>query len=119
MLTATCTPGSNEAYVRAILAPACAPVDEGGLGYRAVVVNSRGCAGTPVTSQKLYHCGNTDDARQALMYISHRYPKAKLIGLGFSLGANILVRYLAQEGEHSRLVAGCALGCVSTSVCFA
>ena len=119
MLTATCTPGSNEAYVRAILAPACAPVDEGGVGYRAVVVNSRGCAGTPVTSQKLYHCGNTDDARQALMYISHRYPKAKLIGLGFSLGANILVRYLAQEGEHSRIVAGCALGCVSTSVCLA
>ncbi|TBU23780.1 AB-hydrolase YheT [Dichomitus squalens] len=105
------TGGSNEAYVRAILAPACAPVEEGGLGYRAVVVNYRGCAGTPVTSEKLYHCGNTDDARQALMYISHRYPKAKLIGLGFSLGANILVRYLAQEGEQSRLVAGCALGC--------
>ncbi|TBU42161.1 AB-hydrolase YheT [Dichomitus squalens] len=105
------TGGSNEAYVRAILAPACAPVEEGGLGYRAVVVNYRGCAGTPVTSEKLYHCGNTDDARQALMYISHRYPKAKLIGLGFSLGANILVRYLAQEGEQSRLIAGCALGC--------
>ncbi|KAI1795249.1 AB-hydrolase YheT [Ganoderma leucocontextum] len=105
------TGGSNEAYVRAILAPACASVEDGGLGYRAVVVNYRGCAGTPVTSEKLYHCGNTDDARQALMYISHRYPKARLIGLGFSLGANVLVRYLAQEGERSRIVAGCALAC--------
>nr|VWP02056.1 Trehalose synthase/amylase TreS (EC (EC (Maltose alpha-D-glucosyltransferase) (MTase) [Ganoderma boninense] len=105
------TGGSNEAYVRSILAPACASVEDGGLGYRAVVVNFRGCAGTPVTSEKLYHCGNTDDARQALMYISHRYPKAKLIGLGFSLGANVLVRYLAQEGQRSRLTAGCALAC--------
>ncbi|KAI0776567.1 AB-hydrolase YheT [Trametes elegans] len=105
------TGGSNEAYVRSIIAPATAPIEEGGLGYRAVVVNFRGCAGTPVTSEQLYHCGNTDDARQALMYIAERYPHARLIGLGFSLGANVLVRYLAQEGHESRLVAGCALGC--------
>ncbi|OBZ76921.1 hypothetical protein A0H81_03461 [Grifola frondosa] len=78
---------------------------------RAVVINFRGCAGTPVTSDQLYHCGTTDDARQALMYIAKCYPHARLIGVGFSLGANMLVRYLAQEGEHSRLVAGCALSC--------
>jgi uncharacterized protein len=35
--------GSHESYVRAILAPACTPVSDGGLGYRAVVVNFRGC----------------------------------------------------------------------------
>lgn len=35
--------GSHESYVRAILAPACAPPEQGGLGYRAVVVNFRGC----------------------------------------------------------------------------
>ena len=40
------------------------------------------------------------------------YPKAPLIGIGFSLGANVLTRYLAEEGEKSRLVAGCALACV-------
>ncbi|KAI0669118.1 AB-hydrolase YheT [Trametes maxima] len=105
------TGGSNEAYVRSIISPATTPSQEGGLGYRAVVVNFRGCAGTPVTSEQLYHCGNTDDARQALMYIAQRYPNARLIGLGFSLGANVLVRYLAQEGGQSRLAAGCALAC--------
>lgn len=35
--------GSYEAYIRAVLVRACAPVEEGGLGYRAVVVNFRGC----------------------------------------------------------------------------
>ena len=36
--------GSYEPYVRAILSRACAPVEEGGLGYRAAVINFRGCA---------------------------------------------------------------------------
>jgi predicted alpha/beta-fold hydrolase len=35
--------GSHESYVRSILAPAVMPAHRGGLGYRAVVVNSRGC----------------------------------------------------------------------------
>ena len=36
--------GSFESYVRAILSRACAPVEGGGLGYRAAVINFRGCA---------------------------------------------------------------------------
>lgn len=42
--------GSHEAYVRAILAPAVTPKSEGGLGFRGVVVNFRGCKGVPITS---------------------------------------------------------------------
>ncbi|KAJ3543367.1 hypothetical protein NM688_g5859 [Phlebia brevispora] len=105
------TGGSHESYVRAILAPACSPPERGGLGYRAVVVNFRGCAGVPLTTPQLYSAGYTDDIRTALLYISSLYPEAPLLGVGFSLGANILTRYLAQEGEQSRLAAGCALGC--------
>ena len=33
--------------------------------------------------------------------ISNRYPNNKLIGLSYSLGANILVKYLGEEGENS------------------
>ena len=36
--------GSYEQYVRGVLYPACSPVERGGLGYRAVVMNYRGCA---------------------------------------------------------------------------
>jgi predicted alpha/beta-fold hydrolase len=49
------------------------------------------------------------------MFIAYLYPKAPLLGLGFSLGANVMTRYLAEEGHHSRLVSGCALACVSPS----
>ncbi|KAI0637069.1 AB-hydrolase YheT [Trametes polyzona] len=105
------TGGSHESYVRSILAPACTPVEQGGLGYRGIVVNFRGCAGVPLTSPQLYSALYTDDIRVAVMYIAKLYPRAPLIGVGFSLGANVLTRYLAEEGEKSRLVAGCALAC--------
>ncbi|KAI9466190.1 AB-hydrolase YheT, partial [Lactarius psammicola] len=103
--------GSQESYVRDILAPAVAPIDRGGLGYRAVVVNFRGCAGVPLTSPQLYSSCHTDDIRQALLYITYRYPRAPLLGLGFSLGANVLTRYVAEEGEECRLISACALAC--------
>lgn len=74
-------------------------------------------AGVPLTTPRLYSGGTTDDIRVALMYISTTYPKAPLLGIGFSLGANVLTRYLAEEGTHSRLNAGCVLGSVSLHVC--
>ncbi|KAJ7650145.1 Alpha/Beta hydrolase protein [Roridomyces roridus] len=105
------TGGSHEPYVRAILAPACTPVSQGGLGYRAVVVNFRGCSGVPITSPKFYTAAQTDDLRQALMFISSLYPDAPLLGLGFSIGGNVMMRYLAEEGPRSRLSSACILGC--------
>ena len=37
------TGGSYESYVRSILSGACAPKSKGGLGFRGIVVNFRGC----------------------------------------------------------------------------
>lgn len=34
------------------------------------------------------------------------------MGIGFSLGANVMTRYLGEEGEASRLMSACVLGCV-------
>ncbi|KAF7327693.1 AB hydrolase-1 domain-containing protein [Mycena kentingensis (nom. inval.)] len=104
------TGGSHEPYVRSILAPACTPVERGGLGYRAVVINFRGCSGVPITSAKFYTGAQTDDLRQALTYISSQYPDAPLLGLGFSIGGNVLARYLAEEGANSRISAAAILG---------
>ncbi|KAI9459018.1 AB-hydrolase YheT [Russula earlei] len=102
-----CADSSYEAYVRNIIAPAIAPVEEGGLGI------PRCCrAGVPLTSPQFYGLSHTDDFRQAIYYIAHMYPHAPLLGIGFSLGANILTRYVAEEGESCRLVSACALACV-------
>lgn len=68
----------------------------------------------PVTSQQLYTGGDSSDLRQTLIYLSHRYPDAPLLGVGFSVGSNILAKYIGEEEDNSRLSAGCLLGCVST-----
>ncbi|KAJ7155022.1 hypothetical protein C8R46DRAFT_1296066, partial [Mycena filopes] len=116
--------GSYEPYIRAILSPASKKVKDGGLGYRVVVVNGRGSAGVPVSSPRLYTAGHTDDFRQALglqgvitqFGLLRHYPRAPLLGVGFSMGAGILIKYLAEEGSASRLVSGCALACTWDNV---
>lgn len=96
---------------------------EGGPGFRCIVTNFRGCeyivedttsihtligANTPVTSPQLYSAAKTSDIRSALLFITSLYPKSPLIGLGFSLGANILSKYLGEEGDKTPLIGGIA-----------
>lgn len=49
------TGGSHEHYVRSAVNALRAPAERGGLGARAVVMNFRGCNGSPVITPKLYH----------------------------------------------------------------
>ncbi|WVR03567.1 hypothetical protein IAU60_000559 [Kwoniella sp. DSM 27419] len=105
------TGGSHESYVRNILAWVIKPKAEGGMGARGVVVNFRGCAGVPVTTPQLYSAGTTMDLASALHFLRHRYPHSPFHGIGFSLGASVLSRYLGEAGASSLLSSGIVLGC--------
>lgn len=92
----------------------CKPKDKGGEGWRAIVVNSRGCAQGPLTTPKLYQCvdciqrpmsnqtdflssaGATYDLKNAMLYIGNMFPDAPIYGIGFSLGAAMLTKYLGK-----------------------
>ncbi|KAI8979669.1 Alpha/Beta hydrolase protein [Mycotypha africana] len=92
------TGGSHESYIRGLLEVLCYPP----FNYRAVVLNSRGCANSEITSPQMYSGGYTEDLRAALIHIQKRLgPKTPLIGIGFSLGSNILVKYLGEEGDKT------------------
>lgn len=77
--------GSHEIYLRAVLEPL---VDA---GWEACVVNSRGCAMSKITTAVLYNARATWDLRQVVKWCRQRWPKRRLYGIGFSLGANIMV----------------------------
>ncbi len=79
--------GSHELYLRHVLAPL---VGKDG-GWEACVVNSRGCALSKITSSVLFNARATWDVRQVVKWLHRRYPNRPLFGVGFSLGANILV----------------------------
>ena len=104
------TGGSHESYVRNCFHHLTKPTSEGGLGYRAIVVNFRGCANVPVTSPQLYSALKIADIRSALLLITKLYPNSPLVGIGFSLGANVLGRYLGEEGDNTPLLGGVIVG---------
>ncbi|KAI0634084.1 AB-hydrolase YheT [Trametes polyzona] len=99
------TGGSHEAYIRALLTKVTPNRDAGGLGFRAVVLNFRGCNGSPVVTPRLYHAGSSDDIRHVVLWICHTFPEARVYGAGFSLGANILAKYAGEEGDKCPLQA--------------
>ncbi|KAJ2553601.1 hypothetical protein EV175_002885 [Coemansia sp. RSA 1933] len=76
-----------------------------------VVVNHRGAARTPLTTPKLYNAYDTSDYRDCVHHIHACFPDAPLVGVGFSLGANLLTKYLGEQGEASLLAAAVAVCC--------
>lgn len=79
------------------------------LGWVVAACNRRGHAGLPLTAPKINTMGSTDDFRAQLAAIETRRPGAPLYGLGISAGSGLLVRYLGEAREESRLKAGVAL----------
>ncbi|KAI0471082.1 Alpha/Beta hydrolase protein [Xylariaceae sp. FL0804] len=103
--------GSHEVYLRHAVAPLL--VSGGGSGgngedgarWGVCVVNSRGCAGSRITTGLLYNARATWDTRQVVRWLRRTFPRRPLFGLGFSLGACILTNYLGEEGENCELKA--------------
>lgn len=77
--------GSHEIYLRSVLEPVLRE------GWEACVINSRGCANSSITSGVLYNARATWDIRQVVKWLREKFPNRLLFGIGFSLGANILV----------------------------
>jgi len=78
-------------------------------GFRSVVFNSRGTSDGPVTSPQFYSASFTCDSRLVVDHVAARFPDATLVGCGWSLGANILLNFLGEEGERAKLTAAVSL----------
>ncbi|GAX78860.1 hypothetical protein CEUSTIGMA_g6298.t1 [Chlamydomonas eustigma] len=79
------------------------------VGIRAVVFNSRGTAESPVTSPQFYSASYTGDMRAVVEHVSKSRPKSLILAAGWSLGANILLRYLGEEGSNTRVTAAVSM----------
>lgn len=78
-------------------------------GIRAVAMNFRSCSGEPNRTARFYHAGETGDLGHLLDVLAARYPRATLLGTGFSLGANVLLKYLGERGASSLIRAAAAI----------
>jgi uncharacterized protein len=68
--------------------------------FNCVVVHARGCGESDIVTPTFTCASSTQDIRQTIDIISSRYPDSPLILIGFSMGANILVNYLGEEGKQ-------------------
>ncbi|KAJ2828405.1 hypothetical protein IWW50_001403 [Coemansia erecta] len=76
---------------------------------QVAVLQSRGCNGVKLVTPKAFHGGLTDDLREFIEHIAESMPDTPLIGLGFSLGANILTKYVGEEGSSCRFRAAASV----------
>jgi predicted alpha/beta-fold hydrolase len=82
-------------------------------GWNAAAMNFRGVGGVPLTTPRGYNAAYTGDIRCLVHHISGRLAKDVPIFLvGNSLGANIMAKYLGEEGLSETLPA-CVAGATS------
>ncbi len=65
-------------------------------GWIAVLMHFRGCSGKPNRQASSYHSGDTRDISYLTEHLIAHYQQCAFSVLGFSLGGNVLTRYLAQ-----------------------
>ncbi|TYK15766.1 phospholipase ABHD3 [Cucumis melo var. makuwa] len=69
-------------------------------GWNVVVSNHRGLGGISLTSERVYNAAWTEDIRRVVDHIHSQHPEAPLFVVGTSIGANVLVKYLGEEGAN-------------------
>ncbi|NRA83251.1 MAG: hydrolase [Gammaproteobacteria bacterium] len=77
--------------------------------WLGVIMHFRGCSGEPNRLSRAYHSGETTDARYLLTHLKQRFPMCDLYGVGYSLGGNMLLKYLAKHQDDSLISAAVAI----------
>ena len=78
-------------------------------GWRGLVMHFRGCSGEPNRLARSYHSGDTDDLAYLVDTLRRREPDTALATVGFSLGGNVLLKWLGKSGSHAPLSAAVAV----------
>ncbi|MBV7316287.1 hydrolase [Shewanella sp. NIFS-20-20] len=73
------------------------------LGRCAVVHHHRSCSGEPNRLARSYHSGDTYDLRHTLAHIRQQSRSTNLYACGYSLGGNMLAKYLGEAGRDSQI----------------
>ena len=78
-------------------------------GMPSVALNFRGCSGHPNQTARCYHSGDTEDLDYLYSNLKARFPHRPMAAVGFSLGGNVLLKWLGERGRSATLVAAVAV----------
>lgn len=74
-------------------------------GFDVLAWNYRGCSTQINNTKKMYHLGATEDFMCVLSHASRNYDQIYLVG--FSLGANLTLKFLGEPGVPSKVKKAC------------
>lgn len=72
-------------------------------GYSAIFMHFRGCSGKPNRMDRSYHSGDTGDLEFVLKYIQKQTGRNVEAAIGYSLGGNVLLKWLGEQQSHEQL----------------
>lgn len=79
------------------------------LGWRGVFMHFRGCSGEPNRLATGYHSGDTHDVDYVVKTLCKREPNTYMAAIGYSLGGNVLLKWLGETGKKNPLKAATAV----------
>lgn len=77
--------------------------------YIGVLMHFRNCGQYRNRKPASYHSGATDDFRFVLHLLHERYQQRSFLSIGFSLGGNVLTKYLGEEADQALLDAAAVI----------
>jgi predicted alpha/beta-fold hydrolase len=79
------------------------------LAWQGVLMHFRGCSGTINRLARSYHSGDTADLAYVVNLLRQRNPATPIFAVGFSLGANVLLKWLGETGINNEIKAAAAV----------
>lgn len=77
--------------------------------WRAAVLIFRSCGEEPNRTRRSYHSGETTDMAFVVNHLEATFPAVPLVLAGVSLGGNVLLKFLGEEGDSiSKRIKGAA-----------
>lgn len=78
-------------------------------GWRGVFMHFRGCSGEPNRLSRAYHSGETGDVAALVNALRKLEPNTDIAAIGFSMGGNVLLKWLGETGSQNPLSAAIAI----------
>jgi predicted alpha/beta-fold hydrolase len=79
------------------------------LGWRGALMHFRGCSGEPNRLPRSYHSGETADVDWFARELRRREPETPLAAVAYSLGGNVLLKWLGESRSANPLRAAVAV----------
>ncbi len=78
-------------------------------GMDSVTLIFRSAGGMPNRLARSYHAGDTGDIAFLIDTLAMRFPNRAMMAIGYSLGGNVILKYLGERGHHTPLSAAVSI----------